>query len=97
MASLLHHLHLSIDFVMHKIKTEQLRAVTINQNYRGAIYRFVTSDYAFFLGSAKGISAYLKQFLLRCSCYSETVRNIRIGFSIIFCRPNELRTSIFPK
>ena len=59
-----HHLRLSINFAMHKIKAGTLTAGTIKKNFKGIIERFAASDNAFsFMSSVKGTSAYWKQFL----------------------------------
>lgn len=48
---------------MRKIKTGQVIAATIKQIDRGTIDRFVASDYAIFMRSAKGTPAFWKQCL----------------------------------
>ena len=59
-----HHLRLSINYTMHKIKAGTLTTGTIKNNFKGIIERFVASDNAFSLmSSVKGTSAYWKQFL----------------------------------
>ena len=59
-----HHLRLSINYTMHKIKAGTLTTGTIKNNFKGIIERFVASDNAFSLmSSVKRTSAYWKQFL----------------------------------
>ena len=59
-----HHLRLSINFAMHKIKPGTLTAGTVKNNFKGTIKRFVATDNAFlFMSSVKGTPAHSKQFL----------------------------------
>ena len=48
---------------MHKIKTGQLIAGTIKQNYRGTLERYVASNMYHFVLWDPGTLTYLKQFL----------------------------------
>ena len=53
------HLHLSINFSMHKIKPGTLTAGTVKSTFKGTIEHFASRDNAFsFMSSVKGTPAY---------------------------------------
>ena len=59
-----HHLRSSINFAMYKIKLGKVTTGTVKSNFKRTIERLFASDNAFsFMSSAKGASAYWKQFL----------------------------------
>ena len=59
-----HHLRLSINFTVRKVKLGLLTIETIKQNYKGAIDKFIASDSAIsFLISVKRTPSFWKQFL----------------------------------
>ena len=84
------------NFVMHKVRPDEVTAGAIKQNYKAIIDRFVASDNTFFyISSVKGTLPYWKQF-------SEDVIALVKQLSPIFpymilCRPNVVGNSMHHK